>query len=314
MKIKFRCLALLLVLCLFCVSVSAQAPERAPSETWPERAPENCDGCPDQSTEQKPVSPSNPAPTPQEPPAQKPSQPLTPPANGNKVDDIISHSEQDKQFITVTTKEGNYFYIIIDREKDGEPTVHFLNQVDARDLIDFVDQGPADCICQEKCKPGEANPNCPVCRFNIEKCAGKEPEPPVCICKERCQIGAANPDCPVCSQNLGDCAGVEVKEPECICKDRCQLGDVNTNCPVCSISIKKCEGAEAQEEVHDDDASHQKLSLVPVAVVLLILLGGGGLLIYREFIRPKKKAVNPDVDAYEEDDEEYPFQNEEETE
>ena len=36
------------------------------------------------------------------------------------VDDEGEHPSEGKQFITVVTKTGNYFYLIIDREDDGD--------------------------------------------------------------------------------------------------------------------------------------------------------------------------------------------------
>ena len=57
---------------------------------------------------------------------------LTPEGNVALVDDFGGN----KQLITVTTKAGNYFYILIDRaNEDKETAVHFLNQVDEADLM-----------------------------------------------------------------------------------------------------------------------------------------------------------------------------------
>lgn len=55
---------------------------------------------------------------------------LTPDGNLSLIDDIGSPTASGKQFITVETKNGNVFYLIIDCDDEGEETVHFLNQVD----------------------------------------------------------------------------------------------------------------------------------------------------------------------------------------
>ena len=112
---------------------------------------------------------------------------LTPDGNLSLIDDIGSSTRSGKQFITVETKNGNVFYLIIDRDDEGEETVHFLNQVDEADLLSLMGDDapaaemPAVCNCKEKCVAGAVNMNCPVCKNNLSECNGKEvvaePEP-----------------------------------------------------------------------------------------------------------------------------------------
>ncbi len=60
--------------------------------------------------------------------------PLTPEGNLTLVDDVTVSDEIDKQFITAVTKNGNYFYIVIDRS-DNKENVYLLNMVDEADLM-----------------------------------------------------------------------------------------------------------------------------------------------------------------------------------
>ena len=107
---------------------------------------------------------------------------LTPDGNMTLIDDIGSSEESGKQFITVQTKNGNVFYLIIDRDDEGEYTVHFLNQVDEADLMALMEDGEEEtdtptCTCTDKCSVGAINTACPVCLIQISRCAGVEPQP-----------------------------------------------------------------------------------------------------------------------------------------
>ena len=64
---------------------------------------------------------------------------LTPSGNLTLVDDYGERNGEGQQFVTLVTKNGNYFYLIIDRDEKGEETVHFLNLVDERDLFALME-------------------------------------------------------------------------------------------------------------------------------------------------------------------------------
>ena len=107
---------------------------------------------------------------------------LSPDGNLSLIDDIGSSTASGKQFITVESKNGNVFYLIIDRDDEGEETVHFLNQVDEADLMALTEDGdaaekPIVCSCTDKCQAGVVNTACEVCMTNMSECVGAEPEP-----------------------------------------------------------------------------------------------------------------------------------------
>ena len=101
------------------------------------------------------------------------SQPLTPDGNLEIVDDIV---HEDKQFITVKSRSGAEFYIVIDRSRDSD-NVYFLNQVDDADLFALLEEdSAASCSCKEKCTVGAVNSDCLVCRMDMKSCKGKVSE------------------------------------------------------------------------------------------------------------------------------------------
>ena len=106
---------------------------------------------------------------------------LTPDGNLTLIDDIGTSTKAGKQFITLESKNGNTFYLIIDRDDEGEETVHFLNQVDEADLMALTgeEETPAVCSCTTKCASGAVNTSCPVCAVNMTECVGKEAKPEV---------------------------------------------------------------------------------------------------------------------------------------
>ena len=110
---------------------------------------------------------------------------LTPDGNLALIDDILDGSYYSSeeigeggkmQFVTVETKSGNVFYLVIDHSTGD---VYFLNLVDESDLLALLeDEGyEAECDCEVKCEAGAVNTDCPVCRTDLKGCKGEEAEP-----------------------------------------------------------------------------------------------------------------------------------------
>ena len=104
---------------------------------------------------------------------------LTPDGNLTLVDDVSGEEAEDKQFVTVISKNGNYFYLVIDRAGDRQ-NVYFLNLVDEEDLLALIEEDkpkqqetPQICNCINLCEEGKIDPNCSLCRNDLTKCTGK---------------------------------------------------------------------------------------------------------------------------------------------
>lgn len=103
--------------------------------------------------------------------------------------DLLYDKTTNKQFITIQTKSGNTFYVVIDydapiNEEEEQYQTYFLNMVDESDLLALMDEDSVaaltTCTCTERCEAGRVNTSCPVCKNNMSECTGtvSEPEAP----------------------------------------------------------------------------------------------------------------------------------------
>ena len=77
---------------------------------------------------------------------------LTPEGNLTLVDDYhTDYSDgSGQQFITLVSKSGATFYLVIDRNSKGAQTVHFMNLVDEADLLALMEEEDAEAYNAEK--------------------------------------------------------------------------------------------------------------------------------------------------------------------
>ena len=99
---------------------------------------------------------------------------LTPEGNLTLVDDYhTDYSDgSGQQFITLVSKSGATFYLVIDRNAKGQQTVHFMNLVDEADLLALMEEEDADAYTAEK----EAAAQAELDRLKAEEEAKKAEE------------------------------------------------------------------------------------------------------------------------------------------
>ena len=180
---KRRILAAILafVMSVSCLSLTVSAEANPPSDDviiWTSEPTEPQETRPAETT----PSAAEPAPT---QPAPAPTEPEV--ETNAIVRDLMYHEETNKQFITVETRSGEVFYIIIDYdaptdENNEQFHTYFLNKVDDADLQALLEDGTVvTCSCVNRCEAGAVNTSCEICAKNMTECAGTyvEPEPTV---------------------------------------------------------------------------------------------------------------------------------------
>ena len=99
---------------------------------------------------------------------------LTPEGNLTLVDDYhTDYSDgSGQQFITLVSKSGATFYLVIDRNAKGQQTVHFMNLVDEADLLSLMEEEEANAYTAEKEAAAQAEQD----RLKAEEEAKKPPK------------------------------------------------------------------------------------------------------------------------------------------
>ena len=78
------------------------------------------------------------------------AKPFTPEGTGTVVDNATDGD--GKEFFTITTPSENVFYLIIDRQRDGQ-NVYFLNAVTEKDLLALAEKDPEPAVTEPVMEP-----------------------------------------------------------------------------------------------------------------------------------------------------------------
>lgn len=192
MRMKHRLLFIMaaLILCKSFVTISALAEANPPVDDVVIYTADPTGPHPT-TAPSKPAAQSTPKPTATQPPATEPPatvttpiEPIEPFTQGNAIaKDLQYHADTKKQFITIQTRSGEIFYIVIDYDapvdKHNEQfDTYFLNKVDNLDLKALLEDGETVevCGCIDRCYAGHVNITCPVCAKNMTECIGMEPK------------------------------------------------------------------------------------------------------------------------------------------
>ena len=88
--------------------------------------------------------------TPTETAEETTARPFTPEGTGTVVDNATDGD--GKEFFTITTPSENVFYLIIDRQRDGQ-NVYFLNAVTEKDLLALAEKDPEPEVTEPVMEP-----------------------------------------------------------------------------------------------------------------------------------------------------------------
>ena len=99
----------------------------------------------------------------EETPEETETTPFSVAGNGQLLDDISD--DETKQFLTVQTKNGNTFFMVIDRSRNSE-NVYMLSLIDENDLAEFLgedeteleEEKPAVAVEEPRLEPVQEEP------------------------------------------------------------------------------------------------------------------------------------------------------------